>query len=338
MASIGAWAHKIWIEPWQELAEEVKEVPVQDIFVKPWVEIAADVGIVEDKGATAGSQGQDKTSSEDATVGVSSSSSVGKALDDIFSGLGSRNKEEEADYLADREHYTKRKAAKVSESPSEHMHEENGEDGDDEEDAPVFASTEVDDGRGRPSTRKALLFRVLDSIGLRGLNSGLTGQKAVVWEDGSEDRLPAFPKPTKMASYTVLIALFFIGTLVVYLVGAQLGWGVDTQLDGAHMQFGQAQNGEDSTPTPPGNETVGRDGGRGGKQRHHDPRHMNKDKKHPFVPVVAPRYSTVGKQKRRHHEPKPKVDALKGLRPHTDDYEEDPDDHPANRMGRPPDS
>ena len=57
MDTLGGWAHKIWVEPWQELAEEVKEVPVQDIFVKPWVEIAADVGIVEEKSGTDSTQG-----------------------------------------------------------------------------------------------------------------------------------------------------------------------------------------------------------------------------------------------------------------------------------------
>eukprot|EP00976_Prorocentrum_cordatum_P060558 1175958-Prorocentrum_minimum.AAC.1 len=394
MALLGDWAHKIWVEPWQELAEEVKEVQMQEIFVKPWVDIAAEVGIVEDKHAATRSKGncvtrtlrssQDRLglplrfrnsypevdnchrlisgwnsktlkcrthflsapsghSDKDIAEGVSSSSTVGNALDDIFSSLGSKTKEQEKEDLADREHYTKRKLKQANQaSPSRTVRDAEGED--DEGDAPVFTSMEVEEGRDDPSSGKALLFRVIDAMGLRRLHSGRTGQK-VVWEDGSESRLPAFPKPVRTSRYIMLIALFFVGTLAVYLGGAQLGWGDDTQLDGTRMRFGQQQNGKDTSSA--GNATISTDGAGGAKRRHHDPKHMNKNKKHPDVPAVAPTTvvaptsrSNGDTQKRRHHEPKPKVDAQKGLRPHPqDDYAEEPDpaDHPANRMGKPPD-
>jgi hypothetical protein len=50
------WAHKVWVEPWQELAEEV-DAPVQEIFFKPWVALASEAGFVKDEKTLADRKG-----------------------------------------------------------------------------------------------------------------------------------------------------------------------------------------------------------------------------------------------------------------------------------------
>jgi len=110
--------------------------------------------------------------------------------------------------------------------------------------------------------------------------------------------------------FRILVAaiLLFLGALV-YFMGAKEGWGVDTQLNGARMQF--HKKGDDEI-TKLGKNTTATDsnGSRRGRDR-----------------------------KQRGHEPKrdgrKESNEVEGLQQIEDEEEEDPDDHPANRLGKP---
>jgi hypothetical protein len=225
---------------------------------------------------------------------------VGTALDDIFGSLGWRSKQEEEEQEEEREFYAKKKHTQARRqnskppgktSPKKQHSVEGGadgdregeDDGDGDEASPslTYDSTEVgvDEGRGRP-----LLSRFLASIimCLQGI-SGVTRKapRAAVREDGSEDRLPAFPKPIRTRRYSVLIGLLFVATLVLYFIGGQLGWGINTPLQGDRMHFKQAHDGGDSASArvSQGIETEDDDSSgiakaaKGSAQkRHHDPK------------------------------------------------------------------
>eukprot|EP00242_Pyramimonas_sp_CCMP2087_P008295 CAMPEP_0198208990 /NCGR_PEP_ID=MMETSP1445-20131203/12324_1 /TAXON_ID=36898 /ORGANISM="Pyramimonas sp., Strain CCMP2087" /LENGTH=329 /DNA_ID=CAMNT_0043882603 /DNA_START=198 /DNA_END=1187 /DNA_ORIENTATION=- len=300
------WAHKVWVEPWQELAEEV-DAPAQEIFVKPWVALASEAGFVKDEKTLADRKG-DGVVSSGCDADETSLADVGTALDDIFGSLGWRSKQEEEEQEEEREFYAKKKHTQARRqnskppsktSPTNQHSAKGGADGDDEDDGDgdeaspslMYDSMEVgvDEGRGRP-----LLSRVLASIiiCLQGI-SGVTRKapRAAVREDESEDRLPSFPKPIRTRRYSALIGLLFVATLVLYFIGGQLGWGINTPLQGDRMHFKQAHDGGDSASAPvsKGIETddddlsgVAKAAKRSAQKRHHDPkRKLDRQKANP---------------------------------------------------------